>query len=639
MSTTSNIPGTGQWTNILGANGAVYTPGSLSTTTYFVRKFTNSCGTVYSNVITITVLPQLAGGTIAADTTICEGNIPYELTNLASATGGSGGTVSYLWFYSNTSNLPGTPGWSSIPTATGLSYQPNALTQTTHFVREATDSCGNIYSNVITVIVDSMPLANAGTDQQLCSVLSFNLNAQLTSGNDSWHQSSGAGTSTFTPNNIVPNPSVTVSQFGIYKFTWVVTNGSCKDSSIVTINLNPSLTLTTNTSDTSICIGDTVTLNVSGGNNYTWQPATTLSSASGSSVNAFPGTSTQYTVNATDNNGCSGTAHINVHVDPMPVANAGNDQQLCNLLSFGLSGSTNVGSGQWHLVTGAGTANYNPSNNVSNPMVTVSTYGLYVFLWTVTNGSCTDTSSVNIKLYPNPDITVQPVSPAVCEGDNITLVASGANSYIWTPSTYLSSANTDAVTATPNNSITYTVAGTTVQGCTSSTNITVTVHQFPVVSLGDSIYYCSAPTIILDAGSGYQNYLWQDGSSNQTIQVTQAGTYSVVVNNFGCITSDTVIIKPCIDVVVPNVFTPNGDGINDEFYAKGNFLEYFNMTIFNRWGIKVFETNDISGRWDGKINGKEASQGTYFWIVTYKSKSYLLNNKEVQLKGWISLVR
>ncbi len=639
MSATSNIPGMGQWTTIQSAHNADYTPANLTDTTYFVRQFTNSCGIVYSNVIKITVLPQLSGGTIAADTTICEGSIASLLTSLTPASGGSGTSVTYSWYFSTTSNVAGTGVWNNIPSATGLTCQPNALSQTTYFVRQATDSCNNVYSNVVTITIDSIPLANAGTNQQHCGVLTFNLNAQFSSGNGTWHQSYGTGTSSYSPNNLFNNPSVTVSQLGIYKYTWVVTNGACTDSSITTVVLNPNLNLSANPSDTAICVGDTIILKVNGGSNYNWQPASSLSSSSGNIVYAFPSATTQYTINATDANGCTGSVSINVTVSPIPVANAGNNQQLCNLLSFGLNGSTNVGSGHWQLVTGPGTANYNPSNNIGNPNVTVNTFGSYVFLWTAVNGSCTDTSAVTIQLSPNPVIAVQPVNPSICEGDNITLIASGAVTYSWTPTTYLSSSNTDVVTATPPNNITYTVSGTSGQGCSSSTNINVTVHQFPVISLGDSIYFCAAPTIILDAGSGYQNYLWQDGTTNQTIHVMQAGTYSVIVNNFGCIATDTIIVKPCIDVEVPNVFTPNGDGINDEFYAKGNFLDYFNMKIFNRWGNIVFESSDISGKWDGKINGKEASEGTYFWVINYKSKSYLLNNQEEQLKGWVSLVR
>ncbi len=639
MSTTSDTAGVGQWTNILGAQSESYQPTNLFETTHFVRQFTDSCGLKYSNVVTIFVLPELQGGTIGTDTTICENTIPDEFFSISDASGGSGSTVNYQWYYSTTTNIPGTLGWNSIISATANTYQSGALTQTTFFVREATDSCNTVYSNVITIFVDSMPLIDAGISQQLCGVLDFTLNAVLNNGNGFWYQLTGSGNSIFTPGNQVAQPDVHVDQYGIYEYIWVVTNGVCSDSASTTVDLHPNLTLVVNPADTTICEGDSVILNVSGGTYYLWQPSLSLSSDTGQSVNAYPITTTQYTITATDNNACTGSAVINIQVDDIPTVDAGNDIELCGLLAFGLHASTSSGSGSWLLVSGTGNAVYNPSNQVSNPTVSVDSYGHYTFLWTAINGICSDTSSVLVNLYPNPAISIQPLNPSVCEGSSITLVASGAETYTWTPATYLSTTTGDVVIATPNNDITYSVNGTSDEGCTSNVNISIIVHEYPIVNLGDSLYFCSSPDIVIDAGGGYQHYIWQDGSTNSTIQVTQAGTYWVVVDNHGCLTKDSIEIKPCIDIMLPNVFTPNGDGINDFFYAEGNFLEYFNITIFNRWGKLVFEAHDISACWDGTFNGIEATEGTYYWVVTYKSKSYLAKDKEIQLKGWLNLLR
>lgn len=639
MSQTSNIPGSGQWSLINGAVNDTLHPGVLTDTTYFVRQFTDSCGFLFSNMITIYVLPELNGGTIGNDTNLCEGNIPSLIFNIDSASGGAGGNLAYQWLISTTSNIPGTTGWSNITGADSMAYQPGVINQTTNFVRMVTDSCGQAYSNVVTVTTDSMPVIAPGTDQQLCGTLSFSLNAQLPYGHGIWQQSSGSGTSAFTPGDTVPNPDVTVSQYGTYTYAWTVINGSCVDSGATIVELHPNLLLTPNPADTTICEGDTVVLQVSGGSNYSWQPAASLSSPSGNTVSAFPTTSTQYIISASDNNGCTGSDTIQVHVDQIPQLNAGTDIQLCNLLTFALNGTTTSGSGSWQLQSGPSTPVYNPSANVNNPTVTVSDFGQYIFLWAVTNGTCADTDSVTINLYPNPIVSIQPIAPSVCEGSAITLTASGASTYTWNPATYLSANNTDIVTSTPANDITYTVNGTSSNGCSSTANVTVTVHEYPVVDLGDSIYFCSAPDIMLYAGSGYQNYVWQDGTSSPAIQVTQAGNYWVIVDNYGCITTDSVLVKPCIDVSIPNVFTPNGDGINDEFFAEGNYLDYFSMVVFNRWGKAVFEAGDISVKWDGTINGAPASAGTYYWVINYKSKSYQLKDKEVQLKGWVSLIR
>lgn len=124
------------------------------------------------------------------------------------------------------------------------------------------------------------------------------------------------------------------------------------------------------------------------------------------------------------------------------------------------------------------------------------------------------------------------------------------------------------------------------------------------------------------------------------------GSYNVklvVVNTRGinqC--SDTMYIDQFIVVDsslvdVPNVFTPNGDGINDIFQAKAQSLEYFHGVILNRWGRKVYEWDDPQGGWNGKIHGKYASPGTYFYVITAKGRE--IETKKYTKKGALLLVR
>lgn len=124
------------------------------------------------------------------------------------------------------------------------------------------------------------------------------------------------------------------------------------------------------------------------------------------------------------------------------------------------------------------------------------------------------------------------------------------------------------------------------------------------------------------------------------------GSYNVklvVVNTRGvnqC--SDTFFIPQYIVVDtslvdVPNVFTPNGDGINDIFRAKTQSLEYFHGVIINRWGRKVYEWNDPQGGWNGKIHGKYASPGTYYYIVTARGRE--IRTRKYVKKGPLLLVR
>lgn len=90
-------------------------------------------------------------------------------------------------------------------------------------------------------------------------------------------------------------------------------------------------------------------------------------------------------------------------------------------------------------------------------------------------------------------------------------------------------------------------------------------------------------------------------------------------------------------VDVPNVFTPNGDGKNDEFRVKAQSLENFKGVIINRWGRQVFEWNDPEKGWDGRINGKLANPGTYYYIITARGRE--MQTKKYTKKGALLLIR
>nr|HPR28141.1 gliding motility-associated C-terminal domain-containing protein [Chitinophagales bacterium] len=116
-------------------------------------------------------------------------------------------------------------------------------------------------------------------------------------------------------------------------------------------------------------------------------------------------------------------------------------------------------------------------------------------------------------------------------------------------------------------------------------------------------------------------YTWQDGSSGNTYLITESGEYWVDVNSNGCITRAyiDVIDDPCIcEMIVPNAFSPNNDGYNDEFrQLECSQLNRFNMKIYNRWGELMFETSDYSAGWDGTFRGEQCEMGAYVFVIEY----------------------
>jgi gliding motility-associated-like protein len=133
-------------------------------------------------------------------------------------------------------------------------------------------------------------------------------------------------------------------------------------------------------------------------------------------------------------------------------------------------------------------------------------------------------------------------------------------------------------------------------------------------------------------------YQWQDGSSNPTYTATQQGIYFVDISNYCGDTRDQIIIsKGLCKIYVPTIFTPNNDTKNDLFKIEGGeAIKDFQLTIYNRWGTKIFETKNITQGWNGTINGKAQPAGAYIYFIQYKDA---LTNKSAMMKGTVMLVR
>ncbi len=121
---------------------------------------------------------------------------------------------------------------------------------------------------------------------------------------------------------------------------------------------------------------------------------------------------------------------------------------------------------------------------------------------------------------------------------------------------------------------------------------------------------------------------------------TEVGAYPitlVIISDKGC--SDTItkslVVGEDYGLYIPNSFTPNGDNLNDSFYAKGFGITKFEMTIFDRLGEKIFSSNDIQEAWDGTLKGKICKEDTYVWKINLTS----VYGKSKELTGHITLIK
>jgi len=161
------------------------------------------------------------------------------------------------------------------------------------------------------------------------------------------------------------------------------------------------------------------------------------------------------------------------------------------------------------------------------------------------------------------------------------------------------------------------------------------------------VAYCQGDSAVLDAGAGFTTYLWNTGDSTESIVINAEGMYKVEMESpVGCLGSDSVYVKlvseeiPETHLFIPNAFTPDGDGINDNFninYNNNSFpISHFVLHIFNRWGEEIFESNDITYGWDGKKNGKECPGGVYVYKIVFSVDGISGNQERV---GTVMLVR
>lgn len=160
--------------------------------------------------------------------------------------------------------------------------------------------------------------------------------------------------------------------------------------------------------------------------------------------------------------------------------------------------------------------------------------------------------------------------------------------------------------------------------CPASDSIQVKYIQAPVFSFGPDLALCTGETILVDPMIKDSNslvYQWQDGSTQKIYAVSAPGLYTLTATNIcGSATSSLNVVSGYCEIYLPSAFTPNGDGHNDLFKPiRAADIKKYQLTIYNRWGQIVFESNDVNNGWDGFYQGHRQPGGVYVWSVKYSS--------------------
>jgi PKD repeat protein len=460
-----------------------------------------------------------------SNVTICNG----KSTTLGS-TAVTGNTYSWV------SNPSGFTSTSSNPTV-------NPTVTTVYTLTETITATGCSLSNSVTVTVNALPAASAGSNTSICLNKSTTIGATAVTGSTySWSSSPSGFSSTSA------NPTVTPSATTTYTVTETNSN-SCVNSNSVTITVN-SLPAAAAGSGSSMCPGGTA--NIGGtavsGSTYSWSSSPSGFSSTSANPSVSPTTTTVYTVTETNSNGCVNSNSVTITVNPVPSAFTGPAKSICSGNSITIGGT--AVSGNSYSWTSSPTGF---TSSVSNPTVSPTVTTTYTLVESVSSG-CNNTNSVTITVISAPAANAG-TSTSVCAGTSATIgtTAVSGDIYSWSsiPSGYSSTSATASVT--PSVTTTYILTESNPStGCSKTNSVVITVNPLPSANAGSAVSICNGSSTVIGSTSISGNtYSWSPTTSlssstvsNPTTSVTSTTTYTLTekVTATGCSKTGTVTV-------------------------------------------------------------------------------------------------
>jgi gliding motility-associated-like protein len=630
-----------QWTPATGlSNTAIADPlaNPSETTTYALLASNGVCTDTIKQ--TVWVKPLLE----ASFESPLDGCSPVSINFTNTST--SGNTANYQWNFGDGS-----------PNATGINpthLYSNPGTFLVTFIVNDSESCNlrDTISKVLTFFSDTsyslpMQMICLGSSQEIGLLPS--LSPYIT-----YKWLNPVNLSNDTIANPIANPIQTI------EYLLIASNGICQDTLSQIVEVRPVLGANFQAPLFGCTSGNIALNNISTGGTaliYSWYFNNILIGNDTNYTTVLTAGSYEIMLIVTDTTSCNGTDTIirnfTVYADtsytlPDAYICSGNNIQIG--INPDLTGNTTY---QWIPSTGLN------SNTIANPISTTSQTTEYLLIATSSNGNCADTIRQKVDVT---ELTLAASDLSLCESDVVTLIpsvsASLPISYVWSTNRFF----TDTINSSINDSsFTTTLVNDTVfyikafvDGCYRVDSVRIYVWK----TLNDSLVEITPREKTIRRGSTTQisvlpatgyTYWWEPpaGLSDPTIPDPMAGPdvstvyYITFIDGNNCYYTDSVTIyvveSKCEEpeIFVPTGFTPNGDGLNDVLYVRGAMIEELYFTIYNRWGEKVFETNDRSIGWDGTYLGMEADPGVFAYFL----KVRCIEGQELFLKGNVTLIR
>jgi gliding motility-associated-like protein len=567
----------------------------------------DSIGCQAIDSINIQVVQNTLIAPIANDTTICSGN---SITLTAT------GSPIINWYNTTFTII-----------TSGFSYTtPQLFSNTIYYLQTDSGVCKSAYDTVNIIVNLNNLLPPSINDTSVCSGNSITLTA-TGSPTINWFNNAftqvASGYSFTTPLLFSPTIYYLQTDSGVCK--------SAFDSVSIMIHIIQPASITA-AGSIIFCQGDSVQLTANAGmNNYIWQPFGQITQSIYASTNG------NYILYTYDANGCQASDSIYVQV-------------VANNLVPPLVNDTTICAGSFVTLTASGSPTINWFDNIFTLLTSGSSYttpplfNSIIYYVQTDSGLCKssfDTVSVMVDINQSATITSSG-STTFCQGDSITLSANtGMHNYLWQPLGQITQSIYASISGI------YVLYTYDAVGCEAKDSVSLQVIPNNLTApLVNDTSICSGYSVALIA-SGSLTINWFDDKFNIVSTGNNFTTPLLFNNTIYYLQSDSgvcksgfdsliVNINECLDtLLIPNIFTPNGDGVNDVFPVAGNNIK-LDIHIYNRWGNIVFESIGTLNSWKGNDNkGNSLSEATYFYIVI----ATLPNGTIKNYKGSVMLLR
>lgn len=614
----------------VGANQSVPNIQTYHSGNYTVTATLGNCSSSAS--VTVVVNPTPTMPVLSTNAPVCSGGL---LTLNAFVIPGTG---VYYWsgplgFTSSVSNP------SIFPVAMGAAGR--------YSVYEIVDGCVSPTASInITINLTPLPPMVA-TNAPICQGDTLLLMADDSTAGVTYSWAGPAGFSSVLQNPIIY--SITPTQAGVYTVTAHL--GPCSSSNIidVVVTSTPSLVTSTNS---PLCSGDSLKLRATSaaGNTFLWVGPYSFRSIA-NNIDRIPALveySGIYTVTVTEPGGCFNTKYETVRVKPTPTNTWLNYINYCQYYSAPPLHPIDARNVLWYTSGASGS-----TGSTTAPVPNTSIPGIYFYYLNQTVEGCSSPiDSIQVVVYPKPEVSLTQSDDAICPHDEITLTATRTDSFSyvrWKPWLYLDDTTKDVVKAKPITNIKYMVVSYNRYGCTDTASANeITVYPAGVISLGvtDSVMVYPGESIHIQPSSNCISFNWFPNIDVSNVSVadpvitpnTSTKYYVKGLTQFGCEAMDSVYFSFSKENLygVPNAFTP-GSGVNNEFKLQARGIAQLNyFRIYNRWGNLLFETKDLNIGWDGSFNGAPQPLGVYVYEIQAVSS---VTGKLFNKRGNVTLLR